>query len=87
MHFILSQTKGARYCAYDVTLSALVDGFTDEADIANKFESYFAQTCSNLSKEGSTNLKNIYEEMRPNYCGLPYDDELLFDVELVDWTS
>ena len=26
----------------------------------------------------------IYESMRPNYCGLPYDDELLFDVELVD---
>ena len=61
-----------------------VDGLTDEADIANKFELYFAQTCSNLSKEGSINLQNIYENMRPNYCGLPYDDELLFDVELVD---
>jgi len=61
-----------------------VDGLTDEKEIVNKFEEFFAKTCSNLTDDGSRNLKEIYENKRPNYCGLPFDDDYLFDVELVD---
>ena len=29
-------------------------------------------------------MKQIYEEKRSKYCGMPFDDDTLFDVELVD---
>jgi len=61
-----------------------VDGLTDKKQIVNKFEEYFSKTCSNLTEEGSRKLKEIYENKRPDYCGLPFDDDLLFDVELVE---
>jgi len=61
-----------------------VDGLTDEKEIVNNFEQYFSTTCSNLTEEGSNNLREIYNNSRSNYCGLPWDDYLLFDVELVD---
>lgn len=61
-----------------------VDGLTDEKEIVEKFEDYFSKTCSNLSVEGSKKLSELYFNKRPNYCGLPFEDDLLFDVELVD---
>jgi len=61
-----------------------VDGVTDEKEIINIFEQHFSKTCSNLTVDGSNKLKKIYSSKRPNYCGLPFDDYLLFDVELID---
>lgn len=61
-----------------------VNGLTDEKEIINQFEEYFTKICSNLTAEGSSKLKEIYCTKRANYCGLPFDDYLLFDVELVD---
>ena len=50
----------------------------------SNFEQYFSKTCTNLTEDGSRKLKQIYEEKRPKYCGVPFDDDALFDVELVD---
>jgi len=61
-----------------------IDNLTDETDIVNKFEDYFTQTCCNLTTDGSQRLKDEYEAKRAIYCGLPFDDELLIDVDLVD---
>lgn len=61
-----------------------VDGLTDEKEIVSKFEDYFTKVCSNLTPEGSKRLDEVYNNMRPGYCGLPFDEELRFDVELVD---
>jgi hypothetical protein len=61
-----------------------VSGITDDAEIASKFAEYFRHACSNLTEEGSRKLAETYYAARSNYCGLPFDDYLLFDTELVD---
>jgi len=61
-----------------------VDGLTDETGILNSFEQYFINTCSNLSAEGSRKLTEVYHNKRKDYCGLPFDEYLLFDAGLVE---
>jgi hypothetical protein len=61
-----------------------VDGYTDETEILENFEQHFTQTCSNLSAEKSAKLFEIYNNKRSNYHGLPFDDYLLFDTELIE---
>ena len=61
-----------------------VDGMSDAIKIVEKFEENFSKIYSCLSEEGSRNLKDIYDCNRTNYCGVPFDDSFLFDVELVD---
>ena len=73
-----SKFESASKCAQQV------DGLIDENEIVSNFEQYFSKTCTNLTEDGSRKLKQIYEEKRPKYCGVPFDDDALFDVELVD---
>jgi hypothetical protein len=61
-----------------------VGSFTDSVEIVKNFENYFASTYSCLTERGSCKLKSDYAIKRLNYCGLPFDDDLVFDVELVD---
>jgi len=61
-----------------------VNGLTDEQEITDKFAEHFSKTCDNLTVEGSKRLTEIYNNRRPSYSGIPFDDYLLFDVELVD---
>jgi len=61
-----------------------VDGLVNEDDIVRKFVDYFAEASSNLTAEGSNNLKEIYINKRPNYVGTPHSNDYLFDAELVD---
>jgi exonuclease III len=61
-----------------------VDGSVDSNIIANNFANYFEQACSNFSIERSSELRQLYTEKRAVYQGLPYTDELQFDVNLLD---
>ena len=61
-----------------------VDGLTDDSEIVTNFECYFTKTCTNLTEDGSKRLTEKYNNVRENYCGLPFDEELLFNVELID---
>ena len=61
-----------------------IDGVTDATEIVKKFENYFLTTYTPLTDKGSSRLKVTYENTRLNYCGLPFDEDLEFDVELVD---
>jgi hypothetical protein len=61
-----------------------VDGLVNDKDIVNKFVNYFAEASSNLTKEGSSNLQQTYENKRPTYSGAPHSKNLEFDAELVD---
>jgi len=61
-----------------------VDGLVDDNDIVSKFVNYFAEASSNLTEEGSSNLQQIYENNRPNYCGSSHSEQYDFDCELID---
>ena len=61
-----------------------VNGFSDPHEILRNFEDYFSKCCSNATASGSKRLTEQYYSRRINYCGLPFTDELLFDVALVD---
>lgn len=61
-----------------------VDGLVDDDDILHKFVNYFAEASSNLTANGSSNLRQIYDNMRSNYCGTPQSELYDFDVELIE---
>jgi len=61
-----------------------IDGLVDDCEIAEKFGQYFSDTCSPLSEEGNSRLRDLYESKRASYIGSPLHGELLFDAELVD---
>lgn len=61
-----------------------VNGVTNDHEILDLFQQHFANLCSETSTNQGSALKDKYVKMRPNYSGLPFDDEFLFDVELVD---
>ena len=45
---------------------------------------YFTEACSPLTNKGNVSLEDCYNRKRPTYCGTPWSDDILFDVELVD---
>jgi len=49
-----------------------------------KFVEHFSSACSPLSQAGSSNLRNVYPNMRPSYTGNPLSDENTFDAEPID---
>lgn len=61
-----------------------INGLVDDAEIAQKFELFFKQACTHLSDDGNQNLQAIYGNMRKDYCGMPYTDDLDFDVGLIE---
>ena len=64
---------------------AQVNGLTDESEIAAKFADHLRACGSQpVSCSSHDRLRDVYNTRRPNYCGIPFDDYLLFDVELID---
>lgn len=61
-----------------------VNGLTSSQDIADNFLLYFKSCCSELTAEGNHRLFERYVDERAHYYGTPFDDKLMFDVELVD---
>lgn len=61
-----------------------VDGASDEKEITEKFERHFAQCWSPNTAAGSKKLTDSFLSRKPEYCGLPFTSDYLFDVELVD---
>jgi len=46
-----------------------VDGVTDVNVIAEHFASHFSNVCTSSSSEGTKRLRDVYEQMRSDYCG------------------
>jgi len=61
-----------------------VDGTTDANTIAEHFAQHFAKACTNLTDAGAERLKSQYEELRPQYNGMPDGDDNKFDAELLE---
>ena len=61
-----------------------VNGLTDGKEIVELFKDYFTEACSPLTNKGNARLEDCYNRKRPTYCGTPWSDDMLFDVELVD---
>jgi len=61
-----------------------VNGLVDSQQIADKFATHFAESCSNLTQSGSAHLADLYRSKRPKYVGAPFLDEYNFDAELVE---
>ena len=61
-----------------------VNGLTDGKEIVKLFKEYFIGACSPLTSRGNASLEDCYNRKRPTYCGTPWSDDMLFDVELVD---
>ena len=61
-----------------------VNGLSDPYEILIKFEEYFSKCCANATPDGSRRLAETYYARRGDYCGLPFSDDFLFDVALVD---
>ena len=61
-----------------------VNGLADDYEILEVFKKHFADICSTANTAEGSALQDKYSTMRQNYTGLPFDDYLLFDVELVD---
>jgi len=61
-----------------------VDGFADEADIAENFAEYFRKTCSPQTAEGNAKLQDIYEKKRSAYVGSTVSEDMTFDASLLD---
>lgn len=61
-----------------------VDGSVDPVVIADKFCKYFSDCyqCSNVTR--ANELLNEYQRLRGSYCGAPFLDDYLFNVELLD---
>ena len=59
-----------------------VDGCTDPVVIADKFNRYFSElyVCNNESRANA--LRDEYEQLRLNYCGLPFTEDYLPDIEI-----
>ncbi len=49
-----------------------------------KFVEHFSNACTPLSKEGSSNLRDVYTNLRPSYTGKPLTGENSFDAELIE---
>jgi hypothetical protein len=62
------------------------DGSTDRKVIVQKFVENFSSrpTCSPLSQEGSSSLKNVCTNLRPSYTGKPMYGANSFDAELIE---
>jgi len=48
------------------------------------FKEYFIGACSPLTSKGNASLEDCFNRKWPTYCGTPWSDDMLFDVELVD---
>ena len=60
-----------------------VEGCSDVNIIADKFAQFFYQCCSANSSTRAAELHAEFTRMRVNYCGSAFNDEHLFDVELI----
>ena len=61
-----------------------IDGSTDSKVIVQKFVEHFSSACTPLSQEGSSNLRNVYTNLRPSYTGKPLSSDNSFDAELLE---
>lgn len=61
-----------------------VDGTTDASAIADHFAQHFSKACTNLTDSGADKLKSQYEDLRPEYYGMPDDKQYKFDAELLE---
>ena len=63
-----------------------VEGCVDSAIIASKFADYFSSSYTCNNKQQAHYLHEQYLKMRSDYCGLSFDNDHLFDTELISKT-
>ena len=61
-----------------------VDGIVDPSSIADYFAEHFSRVCDGAACPESERLRSVYDEMRSNYCGLPFINDYVIDTELVE---
>ena len=61
-----------------------IDGIVNPGRIADYFAVHFEKICTNNTVIGASRLKQKYDDMRANYCGLPDTDMYKFDASLVE---
>ena len=66
------------------SLPKVIDGSSDEAEIANKFGDFFASVCSGNSASKAVMFKNSYNTEIDSYTGDNLSTKFLCSVELVD---
>ena len=69
---------------HKISNATQVNELTDEREIAATFAGHFSKCGSQSVNSQSDELRDIYNTRRSSYCGIPFDDYLLFDVELID---
>jgi Reverse transcriptase (RNA-dependent DNA polymerase) len=60
-----------------------VDGCSDANVVSSNFSKFFSDACSANSSNRAAELLVEFNKKRESYCGLPFKEEYLFDVELV----
>ena len=60
-----------------------VDGFTDEAEITNRFALYFEKACTPFSSSRNTELREQFNVLKSSYVGDALVESKLFDVGLL----
>jgi hypothetical protein len=61
-----------------------IDCSTDSKVILHKFVARFSSACTPLSYEGSSNLRNVYTNLRLSFRGKQLSGENSFDAELIE---
>ena len=51
--------------------------------VADKFAPYFSESSSPNNASHTAELHDEFTRMRKDYCGSPFKEEYLFDVELI----
>ena len=64
--------------------TAVINGLTDDAEVAETFADFFCRTCTSFSEDQNTRLSSIYSKRRQNYVGDHFRDECRCDVDLVE---
>ncbi|MFM2332659.1 MAG: hypothetical protein RIQ74_1491, partial [Pseudomonadota bacterium] len=66
-----------------VNKSREVEGCSDPSEVSAKFSQFFSEACSANNSTRAAELLDEFKLKRESYCGSPFKEEYLFDVELV----